>query len=335
MTPPKTAARILAEELCAKYPDHSNLGLAKKLRTDHPECFSSAEQARGFIRIIRGAHGNDRKRQATQPRPKGHAGTKPKCPPSFEDEWEVFDLGSEIDVGILSDAHIPYHVPLALESGVADLKKRNPDVILINGDWCDFYQVSRWQRDPSKRRFSEELKVIKASLEWLRSEFPKKRIIMKAGNHEERWDHFIWNRAPEIYDLANVQLPQLVELAKFGIEYVADQRIIMAGKLPILHGHEFGSSSFFSPVNPARGAFLRTNHTVLVGHSHQTSSHADSDLMHSETFVWSVGCLCGLTPAYRRTNKWNHGCAFVEVAKDGSFDVSNMRIAKDGTVRKS
>lgn len=335
MALPKTAARLLAEELCAKYPEHSNLGLAKRLRTEHPECFQSVEKARDMVRTIRGVKGKRARPHATQVKPKGKAGEKAKCPPSFEDDWIPLELGNGISVGIVSDAHIPYHVPVALEAAVKDLKKRNPDVILINGDWCDFYQVSRWQRDPSKRRFSEELKVVKSSLEWLRSEFPKKRIILKAGNHEERWDHFIWNRAPEIYDLANVQLPQLVDLAKYGVEYVADQRIIMAGKLPILHGHEFGSSSFFSPVNPARGAFLRTNHTVLVGHSHQTSSHADSDLMHAETFVWSVGCLCGLTPAYRRTNKWNHGCAFVEVAKDGSFDVSNMRIAKDGTVRKS
>jgi hypothetical protein len=57
MPPPKTAARLIAEELCAKYPDHSNLGLAKKLRADHPECFSSAENAREYVRVIRGAHG--------------------------------------------------------------------------------------------------------------------------------------------------------------------------------------------------------------------------------------------------------------------------------------
>jgi len=334
MAKPKTAARILAEELCAKYPEHSNLGLAKKLRADHKECFASVEQARDHVRLIRGAHGKKHRAQATQLKPKGKAGQKPKCPPSFEEEWTVFELGNDIDVGILSDAHIPYHVPVALEASVADLKKRKIDVLLINGDWCDFYQVSRWQRDPSRRRFSEELKSVKESLEWLRSEFPKARIVFKAGNHEERWDHFIWNRAPEIYDVGNVQLPQLVELSKFGIEFVADQRIIMAGKLPILHGHELGSS-IFSPVNPARGAFLRTHHTVLVGHSHQTSGHADSDMFHQETFIWSTGCLCGLSPGYRRMNRWNHGFAFVEVAKDGSFDVANMRIAKNGTVRKS
>lgn len=83
----KTAGRIYAEELCAKYPDHSNLGLAKKLRADYPECFASVENARTMIRLIRGAHGKSSRKNATQPRPKGKAGQKPKCPPSFEEEW--------------------------------------------------------------------------------------------------------------------------------------------------------------------------------------------------------------------------------------------------------
>jgi hypothetical protein len=171
-----------------------------------------------------------------------------------------------------------------------------------------------------------------SGLEWIRHEFPKARIVFKLGNHEERWDHFIWNRAPEIYDLANVRIDELVKAKQFGIEVIGDQRPIMLGKLPVLHGHELGRS-IFSPVNPARGAFLRTHHTVLVGHSHQTSGHADTDMFHSETFVWSTGCLCDLTPEYARVNRWNHGFAWVDIATDGSFSVRNMRINKRGEVR--
>jgi hypothetical protein len=56
-------------------------------------------------------------------------------------------------------------------------------------------------------------------------------------------------------------------------------------------------------------------------------------MFHSETFVWSTGCLCDLTPQYARVNRWNHGMAFVEVANDGSFNVSNFRINKHGDIR--
>ena len=331
MPTPKTAARLYLEEICEKFPDASNLGLAKRAKKERPESFSGVEHARTLIRTIRGAHGDRIKKQATQLRPKGKAGQLPKMPPSLSAPWEPFVIDAK-RIGIISDVHIPYHSETACAAAVGALKKESIDTLLINGDFADFYQVSKHQRDPNHRRFSEELKSVVEGLEWLRHEFPKKRIVYKYGNHEERWDHFIWNRAPEIYDLANVRIDELTQCKRLGIETVGDQRPIMLGKLPVLHGHELGKS-IFSPVNPARGAFLRTHHTVLVGHSHQTSGHADTDMFHSETFVWSTGCLCDLTPEYAKVNRWNHGFALVEVANDKSFNVANKRINRAGVVR--
>jgi len=331
MGQPKTAARLYLEELCAKFPDHSNIGLAKRAKAERPESFTSVDGARSLIRVIRGASGNKLRSTATQARPKGKAGQVPKMPPSLAEPWEPFIVDAK-RIGILSDIHIPYHSEVAFKAAVDALKKESIDTLLLNGDVADFYQVSRHQRDPKNRRFSVELQAVIEGLEWLRHEFRKKRIIYKYGNHEERWDHFIWNRAPEIYDLANVRIDELTQCKRLGIETVGDQRPIMLGKLPVLHGHELGKS-IFSPVNPARGAFLRTHHTVLVGHSHQTSSHADTDMWHSETFIWSTGCLCDLTPGYAKINRWNHGFALVEVSQDKTFNVRNMRIAKNGEVR--
>lgn len=331
MPVPKTAARIYCEQLCAKFPEASNLGLAKRAKQENPTLFTTVDHARTMIRIIRGAMGKTKSKQATQVRQKGKAGQTPKMPPSLAEAWEPVEIDSR-RVGIISDVHIPYHCETAFAASVEALKREKIDCLLINGDFADFYQVSRHQRDPKHRRFSEELKLVVQGIEWLRSQFQKIRIVYKLGNHEERWDHFIWNRAPEIYDVANVRIDELVQAKKFGIEVIGDQRPIMLGKLPVLHGHELGKS-IFSPVNPARGAFLRTHHTVLVGHSHQTSGHADTDMFHSETFVWSTGCLCDLTPEYARVNRWNHGFCWVDISKDGSFSVSNRRINKQGEVR--
>ena len=331
MVKPKTAGRIYLEELCSKFPDASNIGLAKRAKKERPETFATIENARDMIRVIRGAHGKKNAGLATQPRPKGKAGHMPKMPPSLAEAWEPVQIDAK-RVGIISDVHIPYHSEVAFGASVEALKREKIDTLLINGDFADFYQVSRHQRDPKHRRFSEELKSVVQGLEWLRSEFPKVRIVYKLGNHEERWQVFIWNRAPEIYDLPAVQIDKLLQAERLGIEVIGDQRPIMLGQLPVLHGHELGRS-IFSPVNPARGAFLRTHHTVLVGHSHQTSGHADTDMFHKETFVWSTGCLCDLTPEYARVNRWNHGFCWVDIASDGSFSVANRRITKQGQVR--
>ncbi len=201
-------------------------------------------------------------------------------------------------VGIISDVHIPYHHEQALTAAVGHLKKRNIDTLLLLGDICDFYQISRWQKDPRKRRFTEEVKAIKSGLEWLRSEFPKARIIWKdetmknAGNTSFGTEH-------RDLRFASCTIPALLDFEKWGIEYVTDQRPIMVGKLPCLHGHEL-PKGMASPVNMARGAFLRTLHSMLCGHGHRTSTHVEADMFGKEIAVWSIGCLAAENPEYQR-----------------------------------
>ena len=103
--------------------------------------------------------------------------------------------------------------------------------------------------------------------------------------------------------------------------------MIKIGKLTVLHGHE-SAESVFSPVNAARGMFIRAKTSVIFGHNHQISHHSESNLHGEQVGVWSMGCLCELTPEYRPYGytKWNHGFAFVVVEKDNSFQVSNFKI---------
>jgi hypothetical protein len=235
----------------------------------------------------------------------------------------------------MSDLHVPFHEPRAVQAAIAYGRKFKPDTVLLNGDIADFYQVSRWDKNPSRcNGMKAEIGVVEEALSFVRGCFPKARFVYKMGNHEERWDKFIWAKAAEIWDVAACRVWDVLHLEDKGIEWVGDQRPITAGHLPIFHGHELGRS-LFSPVNPARGAFLRAHHTIMVAHSHQTSGHADTNIWHDETFCWSIGCLCTLTPEYARVNRWNHGLACVTVSNDGSFDVENLRISKDFEVRKS
>ena len=330
--PEKTAHRLAAERLCRKFPAAPSRTLARRIAA---ECKVTAEQARDVIRVVRGLHGKTHKAHTPdkslfrKPSRKPH---KPKLPPSLCETWEPFDLGCDVTVGVISDLHIPYHDQQAVEAAVAYLKKRKPDVLLINGDYGDWYSVSRYMRDPKKRRLKREIKMQRDGLQWLRSQFPKARIVGKEGNHELRWSHYLWNAAVEISEFPQVRLPRILGMKTLGIEYVDNQRPIMAGKLPIFHGHELGKG-ISSPVNAARGVFMRMISTALVGHHHRTSSHTEPNWRHEEIVCWSTGCLCGLNADYAVINKWNAGFAVVEVAADGQFQVDNLRLNTDYAVR--
>lgn len=323
--------RIEAERLVIEMPEARTQTIARRLSR---EFGATLESARAVVRSARGEHKKETRNLAAAKRPKAKRGKGPKMPPSQAEPWKPFKI-SEKKIASLSDIHIPYHDAKALGAAVEHVKKFKPDTLLLNGDFCDFYTISRWVKDPRKRNFAKEKKACIQALEWIRSELGKKcRIVFKKGNHEERWDHWLWNHAPEISDAAEMLLENWLEFDKHGIEMVENQRPILCGKLPVFHGHEL-PKGLTNPVNMARGAFLRLCDTVLVGHGHRSSSHTEPNWKHEEITCWSQGCLCDMNPEYARVNKWNHGFALIEVASRGEFNLTNLRINKEGKVRKS
>lgn len=330
--PAKDPITVEARRIVAEYPDHSARGLARML-VERSNKAITLEQARSRVRNVLGLVGRHKRRYAKSPRPPRQAGEVRRMPASLAEPWVPHDLGVVGRVGILSDIHVPYHDEVAVRAAVEHLGEAGVAAILLNGDTCDFYSISRWQKDPSKRDFKGELEACREFVAWLREQFRGIPIVLKAGNHEERWTHYIWQHAPELSSDRLTSLVSWLHLDQHGIEYVDDQRPVMVGKLPVLHGHEL-PKGLAAPVNVARGAFLRTLSSVLVGHSHRSSGHAESDMWHNEIFTWSTGCLCDLTPEYARINRWNHGGAIVTVHEGGEFDVENFRISA-GKVRQS
>jgi hypothetical protein len=177
------------------------------------------------------------------------------------------------------------------------------------------------------RSFKGELKAVEQFIQVLSFQFNCK-IYYKLGNHEERYQHYLISKAPELFGIPDFKLDKLLNLDRYDVDIIEDKRIIKLGGLNILHGHEFGAS-VFSPVNPARGYYLRAKASVLCGHNHQTSEHVESNLEGKVVTTWSTGCLCELQPAYMPYNKWNHGFAMVELFEDGGYDVENLKIIKE------
>ena len=174
--------------------------------------------------------------------------------------------------------------------------------------------------------------MTRALLGVLRQVLPKARILFKVGNHEDRLEKYLWTKCPELLGLPFTSLSELIDAKEHGVEVVESRSLIKAGKLNILHGHEFGTA-IFNPVNAARGTFLRAKCSTIVGHHHATSEHSENNLNGDAMACWSTGCLCDLRPGYLpfAYTRWNHGFAFVDLRKDGSFTVQNHRII-DGVV---
>lgn len=312
------AGEVVNEALKAN-PNMPSLTMARMLKEKYPVLFKSEEHVRSLVRYYRGASGKKNRVQMPDTYENRY-----NLPESDEEEYFPFTLPNYGSMVLLYDIHFPFHSISALNVALDDIKARQPDCIYIGGDMLDFYQLSRFQKDPRRRSFGDELDMGKKFFQVLREISPKSEILYQLGNHEERFENYMYSRAPELLGVNEFKLETLLQCATYGVQIIDQKRYAHKDGLNIIHGHEFGQQ-IFSPVNPARGLYLKAKRNTICGHHHQTSEHSESDIEGSITTCWSVGCLSGLHPEYRPLNKYNHGYATAEFS-GGSFAITNRRI---------
>jgi len=305
------------------------LALARIMYNENKELFINVDNARSALRYIEGKRGKKEFSKNIQQSPFFMQNERPRnpynLPDSDETKYEPYYIKAK-KLAVLSDVHIPYHSIDAITATFDKISNEKPDAILLNGDFIEFYGLSRFMKDPRKRSVAHELQSAREVLDILATFGAK--IYFKLGNHEERYEHFLMQKAPELLGIQQFELRHLLGLDEKGIDLIGDKRIIKANDLNIVHGHEFGQS-IFSPVNVARGLFLRGKVTAMQGHNHSVSEHTESDMNGNIVTTWSLGCLCELNPAYLPINKWSHGFAIVDLHDNGKdFHVYNYRIHK-------
>lgn len=283
------------------------------------------EKIRSIIRYHVGAHGTKHRKDIKE--------IIPHSPQALPPTWRKTRNSYKLPPGlwlVLSDLHIPFHEPKPIEAAVKFGQAENVTGILFNGDLQDCASISYW---PSghKRDFDKEVEIFIDFLDFIDQAFPKVLKVYKPGNHEYRLPRYYQAKAPEMIGLPLQAVDDILGLEYRGIEFLDYHQIVMAGKLPIIHGHEIQSIS--KAVNPARGLFMRTKSWAACSHCHSTSEHTSKNIQGALLTCWSFGCLCDLNPDYNSLgNDWNHGFALVNVEKNGDFEVVNKRILPSGKV---
>ena len=303
-----------------EYPEHGSLTLARLIMKEHPLIYTNIEGCRGAVRRYRGRQGQKNRKGMNiekQPTPKR------SLPRSTAKPRKAYQLPQGKTL-ILSDIHVPYHDEKALEIALAYGDKYKPDSILLNGDTIDFYGISRWQKDPEERNLPQEIEKTRQLVMHIRERFPDAKLIWKNGNHEDRWEAYLWNKAPELCGMTEFELRKILWLDDYQFDFVHSKQRIKAGRhMTILHGHEiFGAHN---PVNPARTLTLKLKVSAMKGHNHQTSEHTERTGDDKYITCWSTGCLSELSPDYMPYNNWNHGFATINL-EGNDFEVDNYRI---------
>ena len=324
----------IAKEYRKKFPDLPTLKLARIMYNENKLLFKDVEDARARLRHIAGKYGTRNRKYVinsefleTEDRSKNPY----QLPKSEEVEYKPFEITGYKKVGIMNDIHLPYHNIEALSEAIRFLKKEKVDALLLNGDIIDCYSLSRFMKDPKKRDFKYEIDTLKQFFDIIKKEL-KCKIFFKIGNHEARYEHFLFMKAHEIAGIEDFEFHNIIKARENGIDMIASNQYIKLNDLNGIHGHEY-IGGISAPVNVARGLYLRGKVSAFQGHNHSTSEHTESNMDGKIITTWSIGCLCELHPGYMPLNKWNHGYAFVELdANKKDYQFFNKRIYNGKTL---
>lgn len=224
---------------------------------------------------------------------------------------------------IVSDAHHPYVDKKAWELLLTVAKDLKPDTVVTMGDFADFYAVSDHSKDASRLdRFEDEIESVNKALSQLDDLRAKEKIFI-AGNHCDRLQRYLNNRAPELHSLVSV--PQLFNLRKRGWRYIPYKQSVSLGKLNLTH--DTGSSG----RNAVFQALSTFQHNVVIGHVHRVQMCVEGNAVGTAhvgaTFGW-LGDKDAVDYMHRvKVNRdWAHGFGVAYIESNGNVHIQPIVI---------
>lgn len=242
-------------------------------------------------------------------------------------EWDYSPRKADVPLGIerhvmIGDTH-GYFVDQEVWKAVLDfIRDFKPDQINCLGDMVDFYDVSRYTKNPNRRAYlHSEIKFTKEVVFGeLRRAAPKARIVWKGGNHEDRLQRYLWSRAPELASLPALDMRNLFDLQSLKIEYTTDS--LKVGDIELTHGHMARKHSGWT----AKAMLDDYGTSVIHNHTHRLGAIYKTD--RSGSYVaFENGCLCRLDPEFiPGVPNWQHGFSVGWVLPSGRFHFEQIAI---------
>ncbi len=219
----------------------------------------------------------------------------------------------------IPDTHIPYHDEQAFQLLLRVLRVFRPNVVVILGDFVDFYKVSKYKKNPGRLSTKEELEIAREKLIEVTRQSRKARKIYLEGNHEFRLKDYVMHDAPGLLDM--VTFEDCMGLEDLGWEFVRykDPGYIMLDRL--LVAHDLGSSG----MNAHRQALKDAGSgvSVVIGHTHGLSYETQVTVTGKFVSTMMTGWLGDYSKIdYMhkvKTRQWTHGCGIGYRVPDGTI----------------
>lgn len=184
---------------------------------------------------------------------------------------------------VVPDVHVPYHDKRAWALLLKAARVFQPDVIVVLGDFADFYAVSSFKKDPLRAgQLDIEIKACNEHLDQLDALGAREKVFI-AGNHCDRLERYLKEKAPELFSMLSVQgLFRLQQRGWRYIPYKSDVKLGMA-----YFTHDVGGATGRNAAHKALDVY---QHTIVTGHTHRlmyvVEGNATGDALLSAQLGW-------------------------------------------------
>jgi hypothetical protein len=221
----------------------------------------------------------------------------------------------------------------AVSAMLADIRKLNPDEIVIGGDlvecggWLAKHQPIGYVA-LCDYTYQEDINAANAFLDELHSAAPRAEVHYIEGNHEDRMERWIVDQTMAngrdsafLLDLASPRT--LLRLAERNISYYRRSEIYGDG-LPrgwIRLGKMFFTHSLTYSKNAARDAAAKTAGNVTYFCTHREDSATIVFPAVGLVKAFNPGCLSQMQPIWKHSDptSWSQGYAVDYIAASGNF----------------
>jgi predicted phosphodiesterase len=293
--------------------------IASIIFAENPTIFKDEEDARYFVRIVTGANGNEKRKGVKHT---DLASRFALMPPPLTDTRNISPFITPTSIKktlVLADIHGRFYNREAFEIAIETGVKRGCDSVIVDGDFMDFYQFSKFDKNPAISIIFEEQEWGQDVLRMLQDAFGT--VILKEGNHDMRREKYIARLAATMPELMNMSsYSDYLFFDGCHVNFVEDYNHIEYGKLSIIHGHEYYGGG---GIHVAYNRFNKALDNLMSAHSHIAQSVIKKDIHDHIMGSWTLGCICNLNPRYSPKNNWNNGFGIIEKDSSGDFEVDN------------
>jgi UDP-2,3-diacylglucosamine pyrophosphatase LpxH len=238
-------------------------------------------------------------------------------------------------VVIANDFHIPFHDERVLLLFKLFLRRERPDWLILDGDFQDFWEISRYDHTPRMgKEFRAEIEIGKRLLRSFRRSLPHGRITWIEGNHEFRLRKYLIQKARELYGLPGLSMPELFDLKRLKIEYAAchpsaskfTDNFIRVGNLYVGHWDKASKHAAYAAKNLVEEKGV----SLLQGHTHRFGSHARTTVDGRVLLGIENFSMCSREQSYVRYPNWQLGFSVVYLnPANGRFQWFPVPIGRD------